>query len=257
MKSAVPILMYHQIAPEAPAAFRKYNVTPGDFRRQMGWLRRSGYNAVSMDDLAAARQGSSELPPRAIVITFDDGFEACIQHAVPILQEFGFTAIFYLVAGLIGRESAWLQAERGCSFPLADWTSVRELMAAGFQCGAHTMSHPRLTQLPSNECLAELRKGKRLLEDSLGTAIRHFAYPFGDYDARVRGLAREAGFETACSVQIGLSEPNDDLMALHRVPINGSEGLLDFTSRVRTAHSIGERFWDKARALRRRLTPAR
>lgn len=246
----VPILMYHQIAPEAPAAFRKYTVSPAAFRKQMTWLGRAGYVPITMDALVDARVRRAELPQRPVIITFDDGFESCVRHAVPVLQELNFTAVFYLVAGLMGRESSWLVPERGCSFPLVDWQSARQLQEAGFQCGAHTMSHPRLTTLTSDACMAELRDARRLMEDHLGGRVRHLAYPFGDLDARVRTLAADAGYETACTVRIGLSRMDDDLLALHRVPIIHGESRMDFVCRVRTARSIGELLRQKAGRLR-------
>ena len=234
----VPILMYHQVAPEGPDAFRKYFVTPKVFRSQMAWLRRTGYVPITLDALRDARAGRGSLPARPVIITFDDGFQACIDHAVPILEDEGFTAVFYLVAGLMGKMSSWLIAERGCAFPLVDWRTARQLQAAGFQCGAHTMSHPRLTTLSPDACLDELLETRHRMEDRLSSPIRHLAYPFGDYDAHVRTLAEEAGYETACSVRIGLSRPDDDMLALHRVPVNGGESLLDFMSRLKTADTL-------------------
>jgi peptidoglycan/xylan/chitin deacetylase (PgdA/CDA1 family) len=73
------------------------------------------------------------------------------------------------------------------------------------------------------------------LEDRLGREVRHLAYPFGAYNEQVREIAAEAGYETACSVRIGLSATTDDALALHRVPINGDETFLDFISRLSTA----------------------
>ena len=250
MTSAVPILMYHQVAREAPNAFRKYVVAPEQFRKQMDWLSRAGYVPITLDALWAARSGRAALPARPILITFDDGFRACIEHAVPVLQSKGFTAVFFLVAGLMGKSSSWLLAERGCAFPLIDWPDAQRLQADGFQCAAHSMSHPRLTTLSSDECRVELRDARRQMEDRLGCAIRHVSYPFGDYDARVRSLAEEAGYQTACSVRIGLSRADDDLLALHRVPINGEESLVDFMCRVRTAHTCID-------AVRRRVASLR
>jgi peptidoglycan/xylan/chitin deacetylase (PgdA/CDA1 family) len=143
-----------------------------------------------------------------VVITFDDGFQDCWDYAVPVLRERGFSALFFLVAGLVGRRSTWLLREKGVEFPLMDWTAARGLLDAGLECGAHSLSHP--------------------------------AYPFGSYDERVRAIAAEVGYRSACSVRIGLSKPDDDALALHRVPVSGREGLANFICRLRTGRRMSE-----------------
>lgn len=236
----VPILMYHQILPDPPSVFRKYTVTPAAFAAQMGWLARAGYTAIDLDHLLAARRGESSLPARPVVVTFDDGFQASVDYAVPILQRHRFTAVFYLVAGLMGQDSHWLRAERGIAFPLVDWDAARQLQDRGFVCGAHTLTHPRLTEISIADCRAELRTTRLSMEQQLGRPIQHLAYPFGDYNETVRGIASDAGYRSACSVRIGLSNADDDPLALHRIPISGQDSLVDFIARLSTGRTAGE-----------------
>ena len=250
----VPILMYHQVSSHPLPGFEKYTVAPRAFAAQMRWLARAGYVSVSLDALLAARAGGPALPHRAVVITFDDGFAEAVEHAAPVLQALGMTAVFFLVAGLMGGTSAWLRAERGIELPLIDWGTARELCATGFICGAHSVSHPRLAELPSAARRDELRRSRAMLEGGLGRRVDHLAYPYGSYDAEVRVAAADAGFRSACSVRIGLSGPDDDALALHRVPVTGGDGLADFICRVRTGRAAGELLQRKAlgawRALR-------
>jgi len=232
-RPAVPIFMYHQVTPRPLPRFRKYAVTPEAFAAQMDALAREGYVPIGMDALLDHRAGKLPLPSRPVVLTFDDAYQDCLEYAVPILKARGFTAIFYIVAGLIGKTSRWLRAERGITLPIMDWAAVRELRAGGFDCGSHGMSHARLTELHPTACRTELVDSRRLLEDQLGQEVRHLAYPFGSYDQRVQALAGEAGYLSACSVRIGYSAPDDDLLALHRVPVNGEDRLNEFVSHLR------------------------
>jgi peptidoglycan/xylan/chitin deacetylase (PgdA/CDA1 family) len=238
----IPILMYHEVALQIYPHFRKYMVTPQAFAAQMKWLALAGYSPIDLDTLVGARLGRAVLPPKPIVITFDDGFQGNVDYAAPILHERGFTAVFYLVAGLMGKKSRWLRAERGIELPLMDWQAARQLCADGFQCGAHTMSHPRLAELNVDECRYELHHSRQLLEDQLGREIRHLAYPFGSYDGTTRTLAEEAGYTSAASVEIGLSSPDDDLLALRRVPVSGLDSLVDFATRLTCGRTPRELF---------------
>lgn len=253
MKTGIPILMYHQVTPHPPLALRKYVVTLRAFAAQMNWLALTGYVPITLDVLLAHRSSRCPLPSRPIVITFDDGFQDCVEHAVPILHARGFTATFYLVAGLVGKTSRWLLPERGVELPLMDWTAARRLEAAGFQCGSHTMSHPRLADLSPAACHDELLESRCLLEDRLGHEVRHLAYPFGSFNEAVRALAAETGYRSASSVKIGLSPPEDDSLALHRVPVTGQDSLLDFICRLHTARGMGEVLYGKAQGAWQRL----
>jgi len=249
------VLMYHQVMPDPPAAFRKYAVTPAAFARQMAWLAAAGYAPVSLDALADAHAGRATLPTRAVVITFDDGFQGCADHAAPVLARHGFTAAFYLVAGLLGATSRWLAAERGVEFPLMGWAAARGLEAAGMRCEAHSLTHPRLASLGRDACAEELRRSRALLEDGLGRPVRHLAYPFGSYSVGVRALAAEAGYLTACTVEERLAVPGDDPLALPRVPVTGHDTLVDFACRLRAVHSARELARGAARRAWRRVRP--
>lgn len=232
--TSIPILMYHQVTPHPLPAFRKYGVTPRAFAAQINWLTQAGYKSITLDALLAFRRRRTILPSRPVIITFDDGFQDCVDYAVPILQAHAFTATFYLVAGLMGKTSRWLVRERGIELPLMHWSTARRLAEAGFDCGAHTMSHPHLAELSPSACRDELLDARCRLADHLGQEVRHMAYPYGSFNDSVRRQVAETGYHSACSVRIGISAPDDDPLALHRVPVTGQDSLLDFISRLRT-----------------------
>jgi peptidoglycan/xylan/chitin deacetylase (PgdA/CDA1 family) len=253
VSGAVPILMYHEISSNPRPAFRRYTVTVREFTRQMRWLAARGYQTIDMDTLARARLGRGSLPKHPVVITFDDGLQGCVDHAVPVLRAHDFTAVFYLVAGVMGETSHWMIPELGLDLPLMSWQAARTLVEEGFQCGAHTLTHPRLAGLDPARCRAELVDARRRLQDELGRPAVHLAYPFGSYDQAVQAIAAEAGYITACSTRAGLSVADDDLLALHRVTIYGHDSLLDFVSRLRTGTAIRERLGQALGRVARRF----
>ena len=238
-QTGVPILMYHQVSAHCPEGYRKYVVTPDAFARQMHWLRAMGFTAVTMDALRAARTGGPGVPRRAVVITFDDGYRDALRHAREVLGSLRWPATCYLVAGLVGRTSAWL-TERGLSLPLAGWAEVRVLSTFGFEIGAHSLTHRRLAEVDEAACRHELQASRAVLEAALGQPVVHLAYPYGSTSAEVRRLAASAGYETACSVEPGVSDPAEDLLALRRVPITGYDSLADFACRLHTGRTMRE-----------------
>lgn len=232
MKSvAVPILMYHQVTPTPHAGLRKLTLTPNEFAAQMKWLHRAGYHPITPDHLLEYRAGRKDVPSSPVIITFDDGYRDCFTYAVPILRAYGFPAIFFIVAGLVGKGSLWM-AQQGLDLPLMDWNDLAQLRECGFECGSHTLTHPHLPEVPIGVCREELAGSRRILEDHLGCQIRHLAYPFGFYSDIVRDLSDSAGYASAYTTDIGLSSNSDNRLALHRVPVNGGESLFDFACRL-------------------------
>ena len=229
--------MYHDVTPAPTPAYARYTVTARAFAAQMRWLAMARYTAVTLDALLAGWTGGAPMPRRPVVITFDDGFQDCLDFAVPVLRRHGFPAVFYLVAGLVGQTSQWTVSSSGVAFPLMDWTSARRLIDVGMECGAHSMTHPPLARRPAPEWEHELVDARHLLEDRLGRAIRHLSYPYGSVNPEVRAAAEQAGYVSACTTEKGLVRRGDDLLMLRRVPVYGDESLLDFVCRLRTAET--------------------
>ena len=240
-RGTVPILMYHEVTDTPHPNFAKYSVTPRAFTAQMRWLASARYSTISLPALLAHRTTGSAIPRRPIVITFDDGFLDCARHAGPVLADYGFSATFFLVAGLTGGPSTWLRAERGIELPLMSWDDARALERSGHRCESHSMTHPRLTELSADACREELARSRALIEEELGHDVRCLAYPFGSFDEQVREIAAECGYGAAVTVEQGLSTDDDHPLALKRVPVVGADSLFDFISRLRTAHTVGDR----------------
>ena len=239
MTASVPILMYHEISTRPDPRYRKYTLTPQELDRQLDWLRAQEYHAVTMDDVLAAWRGTRALPTRPVAITFDDGGRDCIEHAVPALVARGFTATFYIVAGVVGGPMRWLRPEIGFELQAADWPALWAAEQAGMHCEAHSMTHPRLGRIDAAACRDELARGRAMLEDGLGHAVTHLAYPFGSFSPETRTIARETGYATACTTVEAIASPVDELLALPRVPVLGTESFGQFTHRVRTAQRAG------------------
>ena len=203
-----PILCYHKIAaPPSRARIKGLYLEPNLFRQQIQELAAEGFSFVSPAEQDQAR---------AIAITFDDGFRNNLEAALPLMQEAGCRAINFLVADRIGKTSDWEAREGGEADPLMDESQVREWLAAGNWIGAHTCTHPRLSQLSRAQAKEEIQASKKKLEDKFGLRIDHFAYPFGDYNQETIELVQEAGFQTACTMHRGINRKGNSPLELAR-----------------------------------------
>ena len=207
------ILMYHALD-DQPSAI---TFTPKDFARQIRWLHENNIAILSLDRLHQGLTGKADLPARGVVLTFDDGFESVYTHAFPILAEYGLPAAVFLVSNYIGRQNDWPDQPAGVpSYRLLNWPQIREMARHGIDFGAHTATHPWLHRLPPERLHAELIDSKARLEDGLGQAVKHFAYPYGRYTPAVKDIAQTI-YATACSTQLAQVTPNSDLLALPRL----------------------------------------
>ena len=205
-----PILCYHKIsAPPKRVRIKGLYLEPKLFMRQMSEITQAG--------LTASFLGCSDVSKKeTITVTFDDGFVSNLVEAVPVMKKVGVQAINYLVADRLGQTSDWEAREGGEADPLMDESQVREWLASGHQIGAHTCTHPRLSQLSEAQAKEEISASRKKLEDRFGVLIEHFAYPYGDYNPATIELVREAGFKTAVTMHRGINLPDTPLFELKR-----------------------------------------
>lgn len=210
-----PILMYHKVArPRRDARLKGLYISRELFQRQMQQLRAAQFTSLPP---GAPATRIDDAHARAITISFDDGFVNTLENALPALREFRFTGIQFLVADSLGKNNSWDVAAGDCSEPLMGVAQVKEWLAGGQQIGSHTLSHPRLSQIPLADARREIFDSKKKLEDTFGVSIEHFCYPYGDFNAAVRELVGEAGYQTACTVENGFNPPDADRLALKRI----------------------------------------
>jgi peptidoglycan/xylan/chitin deacetylase (PgdA/CDA1 family) len=202
----VPILIYHAIRPyiEADtASVRRYIATPKTLDEELAWLKENGYASVSFNDLVNHIQTGAPLPPKPVIISFDDDWEGQYRYALPLLKKYGYTATFYIWVVVVGRKHHM------------SWDEIRELSRNGMQLGCHTITHPFLTRIKSEEVLQhELAGAKQDIETRTGVTVPSLAYPFGQYNERVVAAAKAAGFTSARSTWPGVAHSKEGLFSL-------------------------------------------
>lgn len=315
-RQGLAVITYHGVLPQGftpiDPGFDGSLITAEVFRQQLRLLK-SRYTIVSPDDMRNWCQNRGDLPPRAALLTCDDGFLNNLTEMVPVLQDEGLKCLFFVtgasvtdqrtmlwyeelqllylrapagdftlscdsaeISGCLGereqRRAQWWSAvkqlsqidaearerflqsahesfgmERSLDFYLATYpetqrhfclltrTELQQLAAAGMTIGAHTLSHPVLSQLPPELAWSEIAESRTRLESALGTQVWAFAYPFGDAASvtpRVVAMTKQAGFEAAfmnIGGGLGSSLPHH---AIPRVHVNAGMSLAEFEAHV-------------------------
>lgn len=239
---AVPVLMYHHVLPSGGFIA----VTPDNFEDQLAWLARHGYRSVSADEFAAHLEGTP-LPPRSVLITFDDGYLDNWLHAWPLLRKYGFRAVVFLVTSWVGQgpprslapgeslpghhECEELIAQGRADEVMLRWSEIRIMQADGvMEFHSHTHTHTRWDLAPQagdkNLHMArELAQSREALQASLGRASPHLCWPQGYFDADYARLAREAGFRYLYTTEaFGQNRPGSDPGRIHRFAVRNASG---------------------------------
>ena len=223
----VQILMYHRVGhfPGRVKAHGALYCHLPRFRAQMKMFRVLGYSVISLDDAAAGLRGEIALPPRPLVLTFDDAYVDFLANAAPVLKAHGYPATVYAVSGLIGTTSSWDAGVGPEPAPLMNAAQLREVQDMGFTIGSHSKSHLRLAQQEDACIAAETRDSKTALEDLLGRRVDHFCYPYGSHDLRAVQAAAAAGYVTGTTCVRAAATPAEDLLALPRKAVSRGDDV--------------------------------
>lgn len=222
----VPILMYHYISvpPEGADIYRlDLSVSPDRFHQQMQFLAENGYHPISLYQLYDAMQWGQPLPPKPVVITFDDGYRDMYENAFPILQQYGFTATCFVITTRLDEgHPAYI-----------NWVQAQEMAAAGINIESHTKDHPNLFGRDDDFLIYQVLGSMESIAAHLETEPRMFSYPSGRWDENVMRVLGSAGVWLAVTTENGALHDSDAPLLVHRVRISGETDLPTFAALLR------------------------
>jgi peptidoglycan/xylan/chitin deacetylase (PgdA/CDA1 family) len=216
----LPILMYHYVSrppTDADAYRRDLSVSPEQFREHLAYLKDAGYSAVTLDDLLYALAQGRALPPKPVVLTFDDGYRDNYENAFPALREAGFTATFFIITDFVTEQRP----------EYMNWGQIEAMAAAGQQFGSHSRNHPNLAGQSIDYLVWQALGSKEAIEARLGQTPRWVAYPSGKYDPETIAVFRSAGFWGGVTIQQGTEHTLDGIFNLKRIRVRGSHTPAD------------------------------
>ncbi len=265
----VAVLCYHGIdADDATAApLSMLHVRESDFAAHCRLLREA-CDPISLDDWRAALAEGRPLPPRAVLITFDDGYRSVLTRAAPSLSRYGLPAVLFVSTGpveqqrlfwfdALAREKGAAAVEAAKTWTAEEWRALeprapgaaddpgapltieelkRLASQPGIEIGAHGISHCILARAPLADQRREIEEGKGALEAWTGGRVRAFAYPNGrpgtDYDAATVALVASAGFDHGFSTRTGFARPNEPALERSRFLMLASVSAQELAHRL-------------------------
>lgn len=203
----VPVIMYHDIVEGREQVW--FDTPVAEFREQLEKIRESGTTPITIQQLYEHLHDGKPLPPRPILLTFDDAYLGHYENAYPLLKAFNYPAVFFVHTAYVGVKTSKAHMS---------WEQLQQLDKEGLvSIQSHTVTHPSDLRLLSDEALDhELTESKRVLEEKLGHPVPYFAYPVGNQDERVRKATIAAGYKMSFTMDLGYAGQSPGLLAVQR-----------------------------------------
>ena len=226
----VPILCYHNLGPQSKG---RLLLGASQFEQQMRYLKAQGYRVISLSDFIEWLQLKRQLPKRAVVLTFDDGYRAFREYAYPVLKELGFSATLFVYTDYVGAGRSALS-----------WDELKTLAAEGFDVQAHSKTHADLRRIAgetdaqfSARMQAELGDPLKLFQRHLGRGSQVLAYPYGRVDDDVQAKVKEHGYIAAFTVRRQGSPAFVQPLRVNRSQVYSEMSLEDFAKNLNVFHT--------------------
>ncbi len=214
----VPIIMYHSILKD-PARSNKYTITPAVLEEDLKYIKANGYETITISDLISYVYDDKPLPPKPIILTFDDGHYNNYGYLYPLLEKYDMKAVISIVGSYTDKFSETDEANLNYSY--LRWKDINELISSGrleFQnhtYNLHDNTHGRIG--------AKKKKGesddeyKKILEEDInklqnefkentGYVPTCFTYPFGGISNSSLDIIKELGFKASLSCEEGINK---------------------------------------------------
>lgn len=209
----IPILIYHYFGADRTGQIGikaddlKYITLLVTFQNHILFLLEKGYEAISFVRLLHAKNGRKELPPKPIILTFDDGHTSVFDHAFPVMWKYNWPGEAFVITGRVGSPG------------YMDWNQLKELSDNGISIQSHTHTHSLLNSLSSQDISRELIMSKTAIEDKLGNDVTALAVSMGGYPKSLKALARDLGYDIVCTSYYGINNLESDFFHLKRIMI--------------------------------------
>ena len=269
--SKLTILSYHEIAEGNDALIPAYTVTPTMFVRQLDWLKNNGYHFVGLNEVLADYAGRKALPDKAVLITFDDGYQSMYEHAFPILKLFKAPAVVALVGSWMDVSPGGKVNFDGRSIPRSDllsWEQIREMQKSGLvEVASHSyalhegiVSNPQGNLQPAatarkwiaasgryedeasfeKRVREDLLRNNELLKKELGKAPRVIVWPYGRYSIETRRIAASLGMPIGLTLDDGGNTADTPLWGLRRSLLERTMSLADLAQEIALRNRPGD-----------------
>ncbi len=242
-KNYVPILMYHRIA-DIPGD--RNSLPKEKFEQQLLYLSSHNYTAITPDMLYEHYKNNAPLPPKPVLLTFDDGYADNYSEALPLLKKYHMTAVVFPIANWIGKPNHWEHFGKKETMTMT-LPQLQDWLKQGMDIQPHTHNHPFLANCDDNKLHDELAISKQQLTKLLDKPMNYICYPYGNFNQKVMRSAKDVGYKMAFAIFESVPLWHINLFALPRIPIPSHQKMWEFKLKVSSINVlfVAMRKWER------------
>lgn len=219
---AVPVLCYHNIKPSLTGHDPAFTISTEAFRSHIKILHDSGFHSISPEQLYRYLSHGESLPSHPVLISFDDDREEQYSLAWPILKQYGFTAVFFVMTVTIDKAGYFSRAQ------------IKQLSDSGNYIGLHTWDHPDMRHISADAWPRQMDTPRSMLREITGKPVDYFAWPYGAWNGDAINQLSRRNLKAAFQLS-GKSSSTHPLYTIRRLQVSGSWSSNTLLSNLRSA----------------------
>ncbi len=211
------------------------NTSIKTLKAEFDYLKKNGYEVISMKRLNEALKKGEAISDKWVILTIDDSFQSFYQNALPLFQEYNYPfTLFVYVQGTVKKYGDYMT-----------WKQIKEASKYG-ELGFHSYGHPHLASLSDANILQDTKKGLDIMQKELGFRPNYYAYPYGEYNDRVRKNIEQFNFDLIINQNAGAVDRDSDPHDLDRTALTGANTIkVKLRSRTMPTEWIYPKAWPK------------
>ncbi len=207
----VVIFVYHRFGDDRHPST---NISIEKLRKDFDWLKKNNYQVMTLEEIVAKLEKKESFPKKTVAFTIDDAYKSFYQNGLEVFKEYNFPFTLFVVTNA---------TQKGYGDYMS-WEQIKEASKFG-EVSLHTHTHPHMTQMSDTEIRNELESGIKIYTQAMGVKPAYFAYPYGEYDKRVRGLVKEYGFQAIFNQDAGAVSAQSNIYDIDRTAIGENTSM--------------------------------
>lgn len=205
------IFVYHRFA---DIKYPSTSTSISELEKEFKYFKDNNYKVVALENILAKLEKKEPIPSNWVALTIDDAYKSFYQNALPIFKKYNYPFTLYV----------YVQATNKKYGDFMSWDEIKETDKYG-TIGLHSYSHPRLTKTPTKDIIIDTKKAFDIFKDKMGYMPKTYAYPYGEYDSRVKNILKQFNFKAILNQSTGTVNNNSDIYDIHRLALVGDVNI--------------------------------
>lgn len=205
------IFIYHRFEDPNRAST---NTSLKELKKEFEYFKNNGYKVVALSDIVKKIKDKQKVPDNWVALTIDDSYKSFYYKALPLFKEYKYPFSLFV----------YTEASNRSFGDFMSWRQIKEAAKYG-EIGLHSFGHKKLPTLSDEQIKVDTQKSMEDFVNNLGFKPKGYAYPYGEYDDRVKNIVKSFGFDYILNQSTGSVNKNSDLHDLNRVALVGEVNL--------------------------------